>query len=128
VLLIHHSGKDQARGMRGWSGILGALDTEIEVTWNKDKNRRAIWIKKQRDGESNVRLFDCVLERVTYGLDAKGREVSSVVVKQVEWKIPMRLRQLKILTRPHLKQKGRVGHDARGHVPDIYGATGNGGC
>jgi hypothetical protein len=84
VLLIHHSGKDQARGMRGWSGILGALDTEIEVTWNKDKNRRAIWIKKQRDGESNVRLFDCVLERVTYGLDAKGREVSSVVVKQVE--------------------------------------------
>jgi len=32
VLLVHHSGKDASRGARGWSGIKGALDAEIEVS------------------------------------------------------------------------------------------------
>lgn len=31
VLLVHHSGKDKARGMRGHSSLLGAVDTEIEL-------------------------------------------------------------------------------------------------
>jgi hypothetical protein len=83
VVLIHHSGKDQARGMRGWSGILGALDTEIEVTWDRDTDVRSVAIKKQRDGESNHQLFDCVMERVVYGRDSKIRELSSVVVREV---------------------------------------------
>jgi hypothetical protein len=32
VLIIHHSGKDQARGSRGWSGIRAHVDTEMEIT------------------------------------------------------------------------------------------------
>lgn len=31
VMFVHHSGKDQTKGMRGWSGMLGYLDVEIEV-------------------------------------------------------------------------------------------------
>jgi hypothetical protein len=31
VLLVHHSGKDAAKGARGWSGIRAAADTEIEI-------------------------------------------------------------------------------------------------
>ena len=30
ILVIHHSGKDQARGMRGWSGLHAAMDFVIE--------------------------------------------------------------------------------------------------
>ena len=32
VILIHHCGKDAARGARGWSGLRAATDTELEVT------------------------------------------------------------------------------------------------
>lgn len=83
VLLITHSGKDQTRGIRGWSGILGALDTEIEVSWNRDSEVRSVAVRKQRDGECNHPLFDCQLEQVVYGHDSKNRKLSSVVVKEV---------------------------------------------
>jgi hypothetical protein len=83
ILPIAHCGKDQARGIRGWSGILGALDTEIEVSWDRDSDVRSVAIRKQRDGECNFPLFDCTLERIAYGQDSKNRELSSVVVKEV---------------------------------------------
>ena len=31
VVLIHHAGKDAAKGARGWSGIKAAADAEIEI-------------------------------------------------------------------------------------------------
>ena len=32
VLVVHHSGKDETRGLRGWSGLNGALDCAIAVS------------------------------------------------------------------------------------------------
>ena len=49
IILIHHSGKDAARGARGWSGLLGACDTEIEV--RKIGKSHKAKITKQKDGE-----------------------------------------------------------------------------
>jgi len=49
VLLIHHCGKDQARGARGWSGLRAAIDTEIEVTSDEATGNRVAEITKQRD-------------------------------------------------------------------------------
>lgn len=49
VLLIAHAGKDEARGIRGWSGIKGALDVEIEVTERAEEIRVAR-VSKMRDG------------------------------------------------------------------------------
>jgi hypothetical protein len=31
VIVIHHPGKDAEKGVRGWSGLLGALDLQIQV-------------------------------------------------------------------------------------------------
>lgn len=53
ILLIHHSGKDQSKGARGWSGIKAAVDTEIEITHGFDGGRMAT-VTKQRDGEPGV--------------------------------------------------------------------------
>lgn len=53
VLLVHHSGKDAARGARGWSGIKAAMDTEIEIAAFADDNRVAR-VTKQRDGETGL--------------------------------------------------------------------------
>ena len=78
VVLIHHSGKDQSRGARGWSGIRAATDTEIEVT--KMGNARRAQISKQRDGEDGL-LFGFELVEVPFGLDAEFRDLSSLVVQ-----------------------------------------------
>jgi hypothetical protein len=50
VLLLHHPGKDVSRGPRGWSGIVGNLDTIIEMERCSNGLRRAK-VTKQKDGE-----------------------------------------------------------------------------
>ena len=56
VLIVHHSGKDQAAGARGHSSLRAATDTEIEVMSEKKGERyhRNIRTRKQREGESDI--------------------------------------------------------------------------
>lgn len=73
VLGIHHTGKDKARGARGHSSLLGAVDTEMEV----DAGR--LTITKQRDMGKNVALR-FLLKPVRIGMDPDGDEVVSCYV------------------------------------------------
>ena len=74
VMHVHHTGKDVARGARGWSGMRAAIDTELEII---DGSFTAT---KQRDMEMNVSLaFDLV--PVELGSDADGDAIKSCVVK-----------------------------------------------
>lgn len=72
VLLIHHLGKDESRGARGHSSLLGAVDTEITIS------KGVIAIKKQRDGETGG-SFGFRLEVVEIGTDPRGKIVTSCV-------------------------------------------------
>lgn len=82
VILIHHTGKDPKRGMRGHSILPGAIDTAIEVTRHDDDHRE--WcVKKQRDGEDGIRGGFRLL-RVELPDDERGRPVHSVVIEEVE--------------------------------------------
>lgn len=60
VLIVHHSGKDDAKGMRGHSSLFGAVDTEMEVvkiTEDDDPRRIGeLTITKQKDGEDGIRI------------------------------------------------------------------------
>lgn len=58
VLIVHHSGKDQAAGARGHSSLRAATDTEIEVVSEKKGERyyRQIRTRKQREGESDLTI------------------------------------------------------------------------
>lgn len=79
ILLIHHSGKDESRGMRGHSSLFAAMDTVIEVS--KSGNRKCWKLAKSKDGEDGISYpFD--LEKVSLGVDKFGKEVSSCVVKE----------------------------------------------
>ena len=82
VCLVHHSGKDQARGARGWSGIRGATDTEIEITRQAGTVRQAT-VNKQRDGEDGMKL-EFQLLRAGAGLNAKGQPLTSLIVQPVD--------------------------------------------
>lgn len=70
--LVHHSGKDAARGARGWSGLRAATDTEIEI---RDKT---LSVTKQREGVApEPREF--VLQTVELGVDKRGKPIASAV-------------------------------------------------
>ena len=74
VVLIHHSGKDADKGSRGWSGLLGAVDTELKV--EKIGIDHKITVTKQKEGESGLEL-GFTLTPVVLGLDEDGDDITS---------------------------------------------------
>lgn len=79
VLLVHHSGKDASKGARGWSGLRGAVATELEV--NRADDARSVKVTKQKDGEDGEELT-FRLETVVVGFDEDGEEITSCVVRE----------------------------------------------
>lgn len=79
VLLVAHAGKDTAKGLRGWSGIKGALDVEICVERSDDY--RAATITKMKDGEGEGTEYPFTLQSVTLGQDEDGEAITSCVLQ-----------------------------------------------
>lgn len=52
MILVHHTGKDASRGMRGHSSLLAALDVAIEV--KRHENHRTWHLAKARDSEDGA--------------------------------------------------------------------------
>lgn len=77
VLLVHHSGKDQSRGLRGHSSLNAALDASIEVV--RLDGRREWRIDKAKDG-SDEAGESFRLEVVEIGQHEDGDPISSCVV------------------------------------------------
>jgi len=78
VVLIHHSGKDESKGARGWSGLRAATDAEIEV--NRKGDHRMATVTKLKDGEDGAKFF-FKLVPVDIGIDPDGEPVTSCVVE-----------------------------------------------
>ncbi|WP_278390901.1 AAA family ATPase [Stutzerimonas kunmingensis] len=53
VVVVHHSGKDTSKGMRGSTALLGAMDTTIEVERMKDRYAIDVAVRKQKDAEKD---------------------------------------------------------------------------
>jgi len=86
VMLVHHTGKDTARGARGHSSLRAATDTEIEVQNAEDDDGaqcRAAMVTKQRDYQGGE-AFAFSLKTVTLGVDQDGDEVTSCVVQEAD--------------------------------------------
>ena len=79
VALVHHSGKDSARGARGHSLLRAAIDTEIEVARDHGLGISVATVTKQRDlpmeGEVAFKL-----RVVELGNNRRGKSVTSCVV------------------------------------------------
>lgn len=75
TLFVHHSGKDEARGARGWNGLFAAADCVINVV---DK---VATVKKSRDGAS-AEAFPFELRVVDLGEDSDGDLLTTCVVEQ----------------------------------------------
>lgn len=77
LMLIHHSGKDQAKGARGWSGLRAATDTEIEIAGLDGVG--TVKVTKQRELEQ-IPEFHFRLHGVTVGTNDRGKPLTSCVV------------------------------------------------
>lgn len=79
VVLVHHTGKDTTKGLRGHSSLFAALDAAVEVS--RDGDRREWKVAKSKDGQDdNAQAFR--LKLVTLGLDEHGDPLTSCVVEQ----------------------------------------------
>jgi hypothetical protein len=92
VVLIHHSGKDISRGMRGHTALLGAADVVLEVTRPAGGNFRSVRIVKAKDDVDGSR-FAFELKVVDLGQDEEGEAITSCVVVETEMQAPIPRRQ-----------------------------------
>jgi len=78
VMLVHHTGKDASKGLRGHSSLIAALDVAIEV--RRDGSGRSWSISKSKDDtDGGVHHFE--LKKIILGADADGDQISSCVVE-----------------------------------------------
>lgn len=77
VLLVHHTGKDAAKGLRGHSSLHAALDCAVEV--RRDGDRREWSIAKAKDGDDGE-AHPFRLDVVEVGEDDDGQPVTSCIV------------------------------------------------
>ncbi len=78
VILVHHSGKDATKGMRGHSSLFAALDCAIEVTRSGD--RREWKVDKAKDGEDG-KAYPFRLDVVEVGINEDHDLVTSCVIQ-----------------------------------------------
>lgn len=81
VLLVHHTGKDATKGLRGHSSLHAALDAAIEVTC---EGAGRVWtLHKAKDGEDGG-AHPFRLDVVGIGTDDEGEPNTSCVVAPEE--------------------------------------------
>jgi hypothetical protein len=80
VLLVHHSGKDSSKGMRGHSSLHAALDAAIEVKRSGDDREWSV--AKAKDGEDG-RSHTFRLQVVDMGVDEDGDSITSCVIQEM---------------------------------------------
>jgi hypothetical protein len=63
IMILHHSGKDATRGLRGHSSLLGAVDTQLELLKMESGVKKdgiagsgLLTISKQKDGADNIKI------------------------------------------------------------------------
>jgi putative DNA primase/helicase len=78
VVLVHHTGKDVSKGLRGHSSLFAALDAAVEVS--RDGDRREWKVGKAKDVEDGA-AHPFKLNIETLGVDEYGDPVTSCTVR-----------------------------------------------
>jgi hypothetical protein len=79
VAIVHHCGKDEAKGARGHSSLRAAVDTEIEVSKPDGECITTVRVTKQRDLERGEPM-PFSLTVIELGTDRRGNPVTSCTV------------------------------------------------
>jgi len=98
VLAVHHTGKEDSKGMRGSSALFAGADFVMEIFKNKvgDRFEHGALLSKSRDDVTGT-SFGFELKRVTVGVDDEGDDVTTCVIEPVQKEVsktPKRPRKL----------------------------------
>jgi hypothetical protein len=84
VMLIHHPGKEEERGMRGHSSLGGNTDFVLRGQKIEDGNKVTVAVVKQKDGEAG-KVVTFSVHKVPLGIyDDDGVERTSLAVQPCE--------------------------------------------
>ena len=91
LMVIHHSGKDVTKGLRGHSSLLGAVDTELEIQRQDSVinsgdsaviGNAILTVSKQKDGADSIQIGIEVIS-VEIGMSDLGFEsITSLAIRQ----------------------------------------------
>jgi hypothetical protein len=83
AVIVHHSGKDETRGLRGWSGLAAAVDATIHVGREKEDplTRKAVVTKMKGAPEGETWFFR--INSVELGRDEDGDPVTAGVAAYI---------------------------------------------
>ena len=85
LMVLHHSGKDVAKGLRGHSSLLGAVDTELEILRFDGQPKGILTLTKQKDGEDGGRFaFKVVTVKTETTYLGLTNESSSLAIERDE--------------------------------------------
>jgi hypothetical protein len=79
VILVHHTGKDTAKGLRGHSSLGAAIDASIEV--KRTRERRSWTTGKVKDGPDHLEHAFKLNVHVV-GVDEDGDEITSCAIER----------------------------------------------
>lgn len=105
VILVHHTGKDTTKGLRGHSSLYAALDGAIEVV--STDNRREWNVAKSKD-DITGQSYPFKLEIVPVGIDDEGDEITSCVI------VPDETAETFQTKRPALGKNQKIARDVLG--------------
>ncbi|KQB56016.1 MULTISPECIES: AAA family ATPase [Acidovorax] len=77
VVLVHHTGKNAAAGLRGHSSLFAAMDAAIEVS--REGDRREWKVTKSKDGQDGT-AHQFKLQVEALGTEPTGEAITSCVV------------------------------------------------
>lgn len=115
VVIVHHTGKDGTRGLRGHSSLLAALDAAIEVS--SDGETRKWTLTKSKDGQDGLsHAFRLKVHEL--GFDEDGDPITSCTVELLD-DIPDRDKKPKAPTGGNQKIVWDYLHDVLKDRPSI---------
>jgi hypothetical protein len=85
VVLVHHSGKNQTKGLRGHSSLVAALDASILLQHNKKLDTRKWLLEKSKDGDG-AKHHGFRLKSELIGKDDEDADVTSCSVETCQFK------------------------------------------
>jgi hypothetical protein len=80
VIIVHHTGKNETRGLRGHSSLHAAMDAEIEVQGDPESPKKSFKTTKVKDGAAG-KSFPFELIPIDLDEDEDGEPITSCYVK-----------------------------------------------
>jgi hypothetical protein len=102
VVLVHHSGKDETKGARGWSGLHAAVDHEIEIKRDGDVRSADLGSKQRDTQDKSAVTFSLKVVELFERED--GQSVTTCVVEELNMDAPKPQRGAKKRKIPAQKQ------------------------